>query len=105
VVGLKLGCLNHARLTAEAIAASGRCRWLGWIGNEIDPHFERVGDNLDTLTELLGAPPLAHVRATPGPRSTWGNPVVTLPDDPRLLRALQLVADEDDSVRRASADV
>ena len=41
VVGLTLGCLNHARQTAEAIHASGRCKWLGWIGNAVDPRFER----------------------------------------------------------------
>jgi dethiobiotin synthetase len=105
VVGLTLGCLNHARLTGEAIAASGRCPWLGWIGNEIDPDFERVDENLDTLSELLGTPPLAYVRATSGLRSPWGNPAVTLPDDPRLLRALRLVADQDDAGLRASADV
>jgi dethiobiotin synthetase len=59
VVGLRLGCLNHARLTLEAIAASGRCRFVGWIGNRIDPDYARLEDNLDTLQHLLGAPPLA----------------------------------------------
>lgn len=59
VVGLRLGCLNHAVLTAEAIRRSGRCRLLGWIGNHIDPDFERLDDNLAALGRLLGAPPLA----------------------------------------------
>jgi dethiobiotin synthetase len=88
VVGLTLGCLNHARLTAEAIVARGRCPLLGWIGNEVDPHFERVDDNLESLAELLGTPPLARLRPAAGPRSAWGNPVVELPDEPRLLQAL-----------------
>ncbi|HEX7374895.1 MAG TPA: dethiobiotin synthase, partial [Steroidobacteraceae bacterium] len=35
VVGLTLGCLNHARLTVEAIEHAGRCPFLGWIGNRI----------------------------------------------------------------------
>jgi dethiobiotin synthetase len=61
VVGLTLGCLNHARLTAEAIHASGRCRWLGWIGNAMDPSFERRAENIATLSLLLGGPPLALV--------------------------------------------
>ena len=69
VVGLRLGCLNHARLTAEAITRSGRCRLLGWIGNRIDPAFARLDDNLATLTRLLGDPPLAVLPplATPMP--------------------------------------
>jgi dethiobiotin synthetase len=61
VVGLTLGCLNHARLTAEAIARSGRCRLVGWVANAIDPGFERVAENLQTLADLLGAAPLAQV--------------------------------------------
>ena len=56
VVGLTLGCLNHARLSAEAIAGTGRSQLLGWIANGIDPDFARAEANLETLTELLGAP-------------------------------------------------
>lgn len=55
VVGLRLGCLNHAVLSARAIIADG-CRLLGWIGNGIDPHMARVQDNLATLRERLPAP-------------------------------------------------
>ncbi len=57
VVALKLGCLNHARLTVEAIARSG-CRIVGWIANRIDPDFEACEENLATLKHLLGAAPL-----------------------------------------------
>jgi dethiobiotin synthetase len=59
VVGLRLGCLNHARLTVEAITRSGRCRLVGWVGNRIEPGFVRLDDNLSTLARLLGSPPLA----------------------------------------------
>jgi dethiobiotin synthetase len=59
VVGLRLGCLNHARLTLEAIERSGRCAFLGWIGSRIDPGFERAAANLATLERLLGGPALA----------------------------------------------
>jgi len=59
VVGLRLGCLNHARLTAEAVERAGRCRLIGWIGNRVDPDFDRLDDNLATLTRLLGTAPLA----------------------------------------------
>jgi dethiobiotin synthetase len=59
VVGLRLGCLSHARLTFEAIEHSGRCRFVGWIGNRIDPDFARLEPNLASLERLLGGPPLA----------------------------------------------
>jgi dethiobiotin synthetase len=72
VVGLRLGCLNHARLTLEAIERSGRCRFVGWIGCEIDPGFDRLDANLDTLARLLGQPALAVVPhlAVPEPGRT-----------------------------------
>ena len=55
VVGLKLGCLSHARLTARAIAADG-CRLVGWIGNRIDPEFARADDYIRLLAAALPAP-------------------------------------------------
>lgn len=55
VVGLRLGCLNHALLTAEAIAARG-LPLAGWIGSAIDPQFERLDDNLLSLGRHLPAP-------------------------------------------------
>ncbi|RDS83252.1 dethiobiotin synthase [Dyella psychrodurans] len=55
VVGLRLGCLSHALLTAEAIVADG-CRLVGWIGNRIDTHMDAVEENIDTLRALLPAP-------------------------------------------------
>lgn len=58
VVGLRLGCLNHAALSAEAIRGSG-LRFVGWVANRIDPAMQRPDDNLATLESLLGTPPLA----------------------------------------------
>ena len=55
VVGIRLGCLNHAFLSAEAILASG-LPLAGWIGNLIDPHTERVTENLETLKQGIPAP-------------------------------------------------
>ena len=66
VVGLRLGCLNHALLSARAIAADG-CTLLGWIGNHIDPAMLEPERNLDTLRTRLPAPCLgviAHGAAT-----------------------------------------
>jgi dethiobiotin synthetase len=69
VVGLRLGCLNHALLTAEAIERRG-LRLRGWIGNGIDPGFQRAEANLATLraripASCLGVFPYAP-DATPG---------------------------------------
>ncbi len=55
VVGLKLGCLNHALLTQEAIATRG-LHFAGWVGNRIDPAMLRADDNLTTLRSRLRAP-------------------------------------------------
>ena len=55
VVGLRLGCLNHARLTARAIAADG-CELAGWIANEIDPGMERRDENFELLRARIDAP-------------------------------------------------
>jgi dethiobiotin synthetase len=60
VVGLRLGCLNHAQLSARAIVADG-CDLLGWIGNAVDPAMERRADNLATLRRLLTAPCLGVI--------------------------------------------
>ena len=55
VVGLRLGCLNHALLTARAIEADG-CRLSGWIGNRIDVDMIRVEDNIETLRRRIQVP-------------------------------------------------
>ncbi len=60
VVGVRLGCINHAVLTAEAIARDG-LRLAGWVANVIDPQTSRLEDNLRTLTERLTAPCLGQV--------------------------------------------
>lgn len=65
VVGMRLGCLNHALLTAEAIAARG-LRLAGWVANTIDPHMARFGENLDSLQRRLAAPCLGVVPHRPG---------------------------------------
>ena len=60
VVGVRLGCINHALLTAEAIARDG-LRLAGWVANVLDPQTSRLDDNLRTLTERLAAPCLGRV--------------------------------------------
>jgi dethiobiotin synthetase len=58
VVGLRLGCLNHAALTKRAIEANG-AEFAGWVANKIDPTLERSGENLASLERMLGSAPLA----------------------------------------------
>ncbi len=60
VVGMRLGCLNHALLSAEAIAADG-LQLAGWVANRIDPAMSCYQENLDTLKEQLRAPLLAEI--------------------------------------------
>lgn len=60
VVGLRLGCINHALLTLEAIAADG-LHLAGWVANQIDPQMDRQQPNLDTLKKLIPAPLLGVV--------------------------------------------
>jgi dethiobiotin synthetase len=60
VVGLKLGCLNHAHLTREGIEGHG-VSFAGWVANAVDPAFARPAENLATLGRLLGGPALASV--------------------------------------------
>ncbi|HMV63014.1 MAG TPA: dethiobiotin synthase [Zoogloea sp.] len=55
VVGLRLGCINHALLSAEAIAARG-LTFAGWIANRVDPAMLRVDENLAALQKGLPAP-------------------------------------------------
>lgn len=55
VVGLRLGCQNHARLTARAVLADG-LHLAGWIGNRLDPGFEHVDAYLQMLQQQLPAP-------------------------------------------------
>jgi dethiobiotin synthetase len=74
VVGLRLGCLNHARLTARAIQADG-LRLAGWIANDIDPAMERADDNFALLQRRL-------------PVACWGRLPFRDKPDPAQLAAL-----------------
>ena len=60
VVGLRLGCLNHALLTAEAIRARGLAL-AGWVANRVDPGMDAAEENIAYLRDRLGAPLLAEV--------------------------------------------
>lgn len=60
VVGLRLGCLNHALLSAQAIESAG-LKLAGWVANSITPDFEERQQNIATLSLWLKAPCLGQV--------------------------------------------
>jgi dethiobiotin synthetase len=60
VVGLRLGCINHALLTAEVLRARG-LTLAAWVANTVDEHMPHVADNLQALQRGLAAPCLGHV--------------------------------------------
>lgn len=66
VVGLRLGCLNHALLTADALAADG-APFIGWVANGMAGAMERQADNLAALQQRLPAPHLATIPHQPTP--------------------------------------
>lgn len=60
VVGMKLGCINHALLSAALLQAK-KIKCEGWIANCIDPHMQALEENMDTLSQKLDFPLLAKV--------------------------------------------
>jgi dethiobiotin synthetase len=65
VVGLRLGCINHALLTAEAIASRG-LTLAGWVANTVDPDMARIEQNIEALRARLPAPLLGSLPRVPG---------------------------------------
>lgn len=65
VVGMRLGCLNHALLTVEAIRARG-LPLAGWIANRVDPAMLRFDENLAALKAGIDAPLLGVTPYLPG---------------------------------------
>lgn len=66
VVGMRLGCLNHALLTAEAIRARG-LTLAGWVANHVDAAMLRADENVAALEARLQAPLIARVPYQHGP--------------------------------------
>lgn len=60
MVGVRLGCINHAVLSAEAIQRDGLVL-AGWVANIVDAQTSRLEENLATLAERLPAPCLGRV--------------------------------------------
>ena len=60
VVGVKLGCLNHARLSMQSIQAKG-CQVSGWIGTQVEKDMPVFAENISTLNEYLEVPCLGVI--------------------------------------------
>jgi dethiobiotin synthetase len=61
VVGIKLGCINHALLTVEAIKARG-LRLHGWVANHIDPNMAMQQENIETIAAQLKLAPMFEAK-------------------------------------------
>jgi dethiobiotin synthetase len=73
VVGMRLGCINHALLSAEAIAARG-LRLVGWVANSAQTEMAYLQENLSALRQRLNAPCLGCIPFldTPDPATAAG---------------------------------
>lgn len=60
VVGLRLGCINHALLTAQAIAAAG-LHLVGWISNELDSEMSEAAASVEAIASRIGVPLLGRI--------------------------------------------
>lgn len=60
IVGMRLGCLNHALLTYQAIQQKG-CHIIGWIANGIEPNMSYMEENIEMLQQHIAAPLLGVV--------------------------------------------
>ena len=68
IVGMRLGCINHALLSQQSIAGRG-LKLAGWIANRIDPEMSRFEENLSALKERIEAPLLGIIPANSTPES------------------------------------
>jgi len=60
VVGVRLGCINHALLSAAAIGAAG-LPLMGWVANHIDPNMEQMDASIHAIRSRLAAPLLGQI--------------------------------------------
>jgi dethiobiotin synthetase len=94
VVGLRLGCINHALLSVGAIARRG-LTLAGWVANTIDADMPYLHENIDTLRSRISAPLLGVVQSLPAECRQQTNHAYPL-------AAMQFAADALDSDRIAS---
>jgi dethiobiotin synthetase len=71
VVGVRLGCLNHALLTAEAVSGRG-LTLAGWVANHIEPEMAAADENVQALESLIAAPLIARIAFAAAPDPAAG---------------------------------
>ena len=81
VVGMRLGCINHALLTAETII-SRNLRLEGWIANCLYPDISYLYENIDYLRHRLAAPLLGTLPYAPDASPEMLAHLITLPSQP-----------------------
>ncbi|HEY7886401.1 MAG TPA: dethiobiotin synthase, partial [Cellvibrionaceae bacterium] len=79
VVGVRLGCINHALLSAEAIVADGLVL-AGWVANVVDPNASVVAQNIAAIDARIGAPCLGVIPWQPAPDTQMMADLLMLPD-------------------------
>ncbi|QJQ01011.1 dethiobiotin synthase [Herbaspirillum rubrisubalbicans Os34] len=79
VVGIRLGCINHALLTQQAIRWRG-LRLAGWVANRIDAEEDQADAMIDTLVQRLQAPLLGRLPWSPGMTAAQAAARLTWPD-------------------------
>ena len=79
VVGMKLGCLNHALLTVESIQRDG-LKLAGWVANRIDGDMDVYEENVETLHAMIQAPCLGEVPFLSDPTAEQASEFVSLPE-------------------------
>jgi dethiobiotin synthetase len=77
VVGMRLGCINHALLTAEAIVARGLVL-AGWVANQVDPDMRFADENIAALQQRMPAPLLGRVPRLEEPTAAAAAPYIEL---------------------------
>jgi len=77
VVGLRLGCINHALLTAAAVRSAG-LKMAGWVANCIDPEMAVPKENIAALKERLGPPLLGVIPPMENPSAVFAAPHLNL---------------------------
>lgn len=78
VVGMRLGCINHALLSAEAIRGDG-CELAGWVANLVDADMAEVDENFRALQDRMGAPCLGRVPFLPDARAEKVSAFLSVP--------------------------
>jgi dethiobiotin synthetase len=85
IVGMRLGCINHALLTVEAIRSRG-LKLAGWMANTCGETMNAYAENLSTLQSMIGAPLLGEI-----PRMLFAEPVACAREAAALLNIQPLI--------------